>query len=101
MILTLSGTTPSFAALACHSQDQIDSSRTALEKETEINGNKFTYFDFPGPITPDPSLGNLTYFRGEYDFVAKVIYGNQQCEVKFRISMMLKGGSWTAHWGSR
>ncbi|HEX6717738.1 MAG TPA: DUF4214 domain-containing protein [Pyrinomonadaceae bacterium] len=66
----------------------------------QIAGNKFTYFDFPGPTTPNKGA-NLTYYRGEWDYAAKVIDGHQQCEVKFHISMRLQSGNWTAHWGSR
>ncbi len=66
-----------------------------------IEGNSFNYFDFPGPAESVTGRGNLTSYRGEWDFAAKVINGNQQCEVNFHISMTLQGGNWGAHWGSR
>jgi hypothetical protein len=67
-----------------------------------IQGNKFSYADFPGPSKNyGKGLGNLTDYQGEWDFAVKVIDGKQQCEVKFHISMSLNQGKWTAHWGSR
>ena len=70
----------------------------------EINGNRVTYFDFPGPITPfmyERRLVNITSFYGEYDFAVKLVNGRQECEVKFHLSMVLRDGVWTASWGSR
>jgi hypothetical protein len=70
----------------------------------QINGNRITYVDFPGPITPLTYKGevlNMTSFRGEYDFDVKLVNGKQECEVKFHISISLKDGVWNASWGSR
>jgi YD repeat-containing protein len=68
----------------------------------KIQGNKFSYADFPGPSKNyGEELGNLTGYVGEWDFAVKVIDGKQQCDVKFHISMTLNHGKWTAHWGSR
>ena len=67
----------------------------------EISASTFKYYDFPGPVR-NTKKGTLSFYEGEYDFAAKLINSNNEsCEVKFHISMSLRGGTWTVHWRGR
>jgi hypothetical protein len=69
----------------------------------EINGNRFRWWDHPGLSTehkdPHTNPPGLKSYLGDFRFAAKVLNGNKQCEVKFRVLITFNNGNWSYRWG--